>query len=93
MAGQCSGASNVIERAVILVRGGTLRFGLSETVGPSVIEAGLQAPVLPRKQLFELERRSIVEALQKSGGKIYDPDGPAELLRMRPPRSLRKLLH
>jgi transcriptional regulator with GAF, ATPase, and Fis domain len=43
-----------------------------------------QAPVSSRKQLLELERRSIVEALQKSGGKIYGANGAAELLGMRP---------
>jgi transcriptional regulator with GAF, ATPase, and Fis domain len=74
---------NVIERSVILARGGTLRFGLSQTAGPA---AGmkLQTPVSTRKQLLELERRSIVEALRKSSGKIYGADGAAELLGMRP---------
>ena len=51
---------NVIERAVILARGGTLRFGLRQTVGPSVIETERQGPVSTRKQLLELERRSVV---------------------------------
>src|SRR6185295_12556256 len=76
---------NVIERAVILARGGTLSFGLQETAGPSVV-AGTerQPPVSTRKQLLELERRSIVDALQKSGGKIYGVNGAAELLGMRP---------
>jgi transcriptional regulator with GAF, ATPase, and Fis domain len=36
------------------------------------------------KQLLALERRSIQEALQKSGGKIYGPGGAAELLGLRP---------
>jgi transcriptional regulator with GAF, ATPase, and Fis domain len=76
---------NVIERAVILARGGTLSFGLQETAGPSVV-AGTerQPPVSTREQLLELERRSIVDALQKSGGKIYGVNGAAELLGMRP---------
>jgi transcriptional regulator with GAF, ATPase, and Fis domain len=42
------------------------------------------ASVSMRKQLLELERRSIVGALQKSGGKIYGSDGAAEWLGMRP---------
>ena len=75
---------NVIERAVILARGGTLRFGLHQTAGPSVAGTERQAPVSTRKQLLELERRSIVEALQKSGGKVYGVNGAAELLGMRP---------
>ena len=36
------------------------------------------------KQLLALERRSIQEALQMSGGKIYGPGGAAELLGLRP---------
>ena len=31
-----------------------------------------------------VERRSVVEALQKSRGKIYGPDGAAEALGLRP---------
>jgi transcriptional regulator with GAF, ATPase, and Fis domain len=75
---------NVIERAVILAKGGTLRFGLDQTGGPAVAATERQFPVSTRKQLLELERRSIVEALQKSGGKIYGANGAAELLGMRP---------
>lgn len=76
---------NVIERAVILARGGTLTFGLQETAGPSVVAGTERQPaVSTREQLLELERRSIVDALQKSGGKIYGVNGAAELLGMRP---------
>ena len=76
---------NVIERAVILARGGTLSFGLQETAGRSVV-AGTerQPPVSTREQLLELERQSIVDALEKSGGKIYGVNGAAELLGLRP---------
>src|SRR5262249_5498777 len=62
---------NVIERAVILARDGTLRFSLNQAANPSVAGTEHEAPVSTRRQLLELERRSIVEALQKSGGKIY----------------------
>ena len=75
---------NVIERAVILARGGTLRFGLHQAADLSGAGTERQAPVSTRKQLLELERRSIVEALQKSSGKIYGAHGAAELLGMRP---------
>ena len=75
---------NVIERAVILARGGTLRFGLDQAGGTAVAATERQFPVSTRKQLLEFERRSIVEALQKSGGKIYGANGAAELLGMRP---------
>jgi transcriptional regulator with GAF, ATPase, and Fis domain len=75
---------NVIERAVILARDGILRFGLNQAASPSVAGREHQTSVSTRKQLLELERRSIVEALQKSGGKIYGANGAAELLGMRP---------
>jgi formate hydrogenlyase transcriptional activator len=74
---------NVIERAVILSAGGTLSFDLRDTT-----TAGKQEPMLPapftRKQFLDLERRTIEEALLKSGGKIYGAGGAAELLGMRP---------
>ncbi|MBZ5570236.1 MAG: hydrogenase, partial [Acidobacteriia bacterium] len=75
---------NVIERAVILARGGTLRIALHQAASPSVAGTERQAPVSTRKQFLELERRSIQEALLKCGGKIYGADGAAELLGMRP---------
>ena len=75
---------NVIERAVILARDGTLRFGLNQAANPSVAGTEHQGSVSTRRQLLELERRSIVEALQKSDGKIYGANGAAELLGMRP---------
>jgi transcriptional regulator with GAF, ATPase, and Fis domain len=76
---------NVIERAVILSQRKPLHLDLREPAGAGVVglAAGFPAP-LTRKQLLELERRSIQEALQKSGGKIYGPGGAAELLGMRP---------
>jgi transcriptional regulator with GAF, ATPase, and Fis domain len=75
---------NVIERAVILARGGPLHFGLREAANPEAVEPAHTAGVSMRKQRLEFERRSIVEALEKSHGKIYGPDGAAELLGMRP---------
>jgi transcriptional regulator with GAF, ATPase, and Fis domain len=75
---------NVIERAVILAKGGALRFGLHQAAVASAAGAEGQTPLSMRSQLLELERRSIVEALEKSGGKIYGANGAAELLRMRP---------
>jgi transcriptional regulator with GAF, ATPase, and Fis domain len=50
------------------------------------VPVGLKAitPVSTRAQLLELERMSIMEALQRSRGKIYGPGGAAEILGMRP---------
>lgn len=75
---------NVVERAVILASCGPLRFGLRESASPVVAESERAAPVSTRKQLLELERQSIIEALQRSGGKIYGSSSAAELLGMRP---------
>jgi DNA-binding NtrC family response regulator len=76
---------NVIERAVILSQGQPLHFDLrgSARTGWADPSAQLTVP-LTRKQLLALERWSIQEALQKSGGKIYGPGGAAELLGLRP---------
>jgi transcriptional regulator with GAF, ATPase, and Fis domain len=74
---------NVIERAVILSVGGTLSFDLQEPRIAGKQESLLAAP-FTRKQFLDLERRTIEEALRKSGGKIYGAGGAAELLGMRP---------
>jgi len=74
---------NVIERAVILAGGGALHFSLREAA--EVVTASKPATtVSTRAQLVELERTSIMEALQRSGGKIYGPGGAAEILGLRP---------
>jgi transcriptional regulator with GAF, ATPase, and Fis domain len=74
---------NIIERAVILSAGGPLSFDLREMTAAGKQEPILAAP-FTRKQFLDLERRSIEEALRKSGGKIYGAGGAAELLGMRP---------
>ncbi|MBU2551234.1 MAG: sigma 54-interacting transcriptional regulator [Proteobacteria bacterium] len=64
---------NVIERGVILNAGGL--FLIPElTAGPS------DAPAAGLVSLKEMERRFIIEALQKTNWKIYGPGGAAELL-------------
>ena len=75
---------NVIERAVILAVDGTLHFRLRESAISGAAEPAHTPGVSMRKQRLEFERRRIVEALEKSCGKIYGPDGAAELLGMRP---------
>ena len=75
---------NVIERAVITAQSGSMQLDLPRTNSPLASEREPQRHVSTRKQLLELERQSIVDALQKSNGKIYGPNGAAELLGMRP---------
>ena len=73
---------NVIERAVILARGGPLRFNLEEHVANSPKETA--AVLATQKQWLESQRASITAALEKSGGKIYGKCGAAELLGLAP---------
>lgn len=75
---------NVIERAVILARGAPLRFNLRESNDAMPARPNPATPASTRAQLLELERTSIVKALEQSAGKIYGPGGAAELLAMRP---------
>jgi transcriptional regulator with GAF, ATPase, and Fis domain len=75
---------NVIERAVILAGGGPLRFSLHTGDDPAIDGPAHAVRASTRRQLLEMERRSITEALRKSGGKIYGIGGAAELLGMRP---------
>lgn len=63
---------------------GPLQFRLAESAISGAREPTQTAGVSMRKQRLEFERRRILEALEKSCGKIYGPDGAAELLGMRP---------
>jgi transcriptional regulator with GAF, ATPase, and Fis domain len=73
---------NVIERAVILSKGGTLRFQLQERAANFPKQA-IPVPAT-QKQWLESQRANIKAALEKSGGRIYGKGGAAELLGLRP---------
>jgi len=74
---------NVIERAVILARGGSLRFDLPATL-PAAPKTACEA--LPGREVFteaEMQQRgreNLIAALAKSGWKIKGPAGASELL-------------
>ncbi|MBL8111599.1 MAG: sigma 54-interacting transcriptional regulator [Acidobacteria bacterium] len=77
--------ANAVERAVILARGGALRFeppatGTARGRAPREAPAGL----MTRDELKRRERESIAAALKESGGKIFGPGGAAELLGTKP---------
>jgi DNA-binding NtrC family response regulator len=77
---------NVLERALIRSAGQRLRFDLAPpTAGemPELASTSLQT----RSQLLEWERVQIVQALEKSKGKIYGADGAAASLGI-PPTTL-----
>ena len=83
---------NVIERAVILSRSGHLEFDLlgesqgGRFHGPATTnpKPNQQRPVLTERQMRELERKNIANALARCGGKIYGAGGAAELLGLKP---------
>ena len=94
---------NVIERAVILARGGPLRFDLPLTGAP-VIDRPRLAPqnngqegpdatprLLTEVELRNLERDNLLATLQTAKWKIGGPDGAAELLGIKPTTLLARM--
>lgn len=88
---------NVIERAVILAKGSTLR--LDDPHAPSHASPGLKAQAeepKPAEIVTEVEwrrreRNNIRAALERSGGRIYGPDGAAKLLGVKPTTLISRL--
>jgi transcriptional regulator with GAF, ATPase, and Fis domain len=80
---------NVIERAVIRSRNGQLDLGLRPVRGAiarparSVDSDAKSAPV-SFHDLKDHERSLLLDALSRTGGKIYGPDGAAALLGIKP---------
>ncbi len=78
---------NVVERAVILWQGGALRFHVEASdqreVAAPPAEARASSRLLTREDLKRLERESIALALEQAGGKVFGPDGAAQLLGMK----------
>jgi len=84
---------NVIERAVILSRGASLRLDLSLSeagVSPAaaVPEAAPAADpatgFITEEQMRDLQRRNLLSALQAAGGRVSGKGGAAELLGIKP---------
>jgi PAS domain S-box-containing protein len=79
---------NVIERAVILSKGRTLRLDLSMPAHMAAAEnAGTSDTgerILSEKQLRELQKRNMIAALKATNWKVSGADGAAELLGVRP---------
>jgi formate hydrogenlyase transcriptional activator len=67
---------NLVERALIVCEGDALEIDLGGLVSPMTASE-------PRP-LAEQERRAILDALERCGGKIYGPGGAAEALGLRP---------
>ncbi len=90
---------NVIERAVILARGGALDFDLPVTgqsvplARPSAASTGsaAQPRFLTEAELQRRERDNLVQVLEAANWKISGPDGAAELLGVKPTTLLSRM--
>ncbi|MGA2603145.1 MAG: sigma 54-interacting transcriptional regulator [Verrucomicrobiia bacterium] len=88
---------NVIERAVILARGGALDFELPIANQPLPTPSAARASDAPDPEFLteaELQRRerdNLLLVLQKANWKIKGPDGAAELLGVKPTTLLSRM--
>jgi transcriptional regulator with GAF, ATPase, and Fis domain len=88
---------HVIERAVLLSRGGVLRLdGLAEPEEPTRAKSYESTPValqavIPEIEWRRRERENLRTALQLAKGRIYGPDGAADLLRVKPTTLISRL--
>ena len=93
---------NVIERSVILARGGVLDFDLPTTAKPTLSsrsagatqqapDASTQPKFLTEAELERRERDNLLLVLEASNWKIKGPDGAAELLGVKPTTLLSRM--
>jgi transcriptional regulator with GAF, ATPase, and Fis domain len=79
---------NVVERAVILSQGASLRFDLPAPRAEGKPRASSDEPtpsrLFTRSDWKRLEQESILAALQQTGGRVFGVRGAAELLGMKP---------
>jgi len=89
---------NVIERAVILARGGALDFDLPVGMPPPpparstpTPDHTAEAEILTEAELERRERDNLLRALEKTHWKIKGQDGAAELLGVKPTTLLARM--
>ena len=89
---------NVIERAVILARGGPLHFELPVTESASTPPSSRPHPVntaaagfLTEAEMQRRERENLLAVLERSGWRIKGADGAAELLGVKPTTLLSRM--
>jgi transcriptional regulator with GAF, ATPase, and Fis domain len=93
---------NVIERGVILARGGVLEFDLpiagqaaptarAKTESDSSTGKSTQHKFLSKPELQRIERDNLLIALESANWKIKGPDGAAELFGIKPSTLLAKM--
>src|SRR5580704_7977677 len=89
---------NVIERAVILARGGPLHFELPETDSAPLLASSKPLhsnqpgqEVFTETEMQSRERGNLVAALDQTGWKLRGSDGAAELLGVKPTTLLARM--
>ena len=89
---------NVIERAVILARGGVLDFEVPAGEAPPTHPSGPMGETenpertfLTEAEMHQRERANLLLVLAKTRGKIKGPDGAAELLGLNPTTLISRL--
>ena len=86
---------NIIERGVILAKGGKLQFNLPRRVGiegPATRAPGLDGTAkLSLDELAVRERDIVAAALHRTNWKIYGADGAAALLQIKPTTLVSKM--
>jgi transcriptional regulator with GAF, ATPase, and Fis domain len=83
---------NVIERAVILSRGGALRLDLvspdrtarARELSADAAPVSASEDIVPEPEWRRREKANILAALRRAGGRIYGHDGAAALLGVKP---------
>ena len=76
---------NVVERAVILARGGVISFDLPESLETSPKPSSQTArAVIPEREWREQEKANIVAALEAANYRVSGPSGAAGLLGIHP---------
>jgi transcriptional regulator with GAF, ATPase, and Fis domain len=87
---------HVIERAVLLSRSGVVRLdGVlaepAETTRAKSAPSTTMATVIPEIQWRRREQENLRAALQRANGRIYGPDGAAEILGVKPTTLISRL--
>lgn len=77
--------NNVIERGMILARGGKLKLSLPDGPGgTSAAAAEVRPGILSEAEIRQNERANLMSCLRQTGGKVSGPDGAAALMGVKP---------